>query len=189
MVDRFNTISESSGDGAMVLVNDDFTIVEESVNVNYSISNPQFCEWEIGTGTLSNMNALTRSAVIASSNSNAFVTFSGGIKTVEVILISPAVILPNLPSLAVISQNLSQVVKQYMDDKVAERRYDSILSACSYISSDNPKYQAEAEACNKFRTACWEVCEKLEEEVLSGLRQVPTKEDVISELPVLVWPE
>src|SRR3569833_2782576 len=38
-----------------------------------------FDEWEVGTGHMSNSTTLVRDTVLASSNSNALVSFSGGI--------------------------------------------------------------------------------------------------------------
>lgn len=79
-------------------------------------------------------------------------------------------------------------VSTYMDQKAAERRYDSIGSAVSYLSSSNIRYAAEAAACNDFRTACWEKCDQIELEVSQGLRPIPTPEEVVAELPDLIWP-
>lgn len=79
-------------------------------------------------------------------------------------------------------------VNDYMDQKAAERRYKSIGSAVSFLSSSNTKYAAEAAACNAFRTACWEKCDQIELEVLQGLRPIPTPEEVVAELPDLIWP-
>lgn len=79
-------------------------------------------------------------------------------------------------------------VNEYMNQKAAARRYDSISSAVSYTTSTNAKYRAEAEACNIFRTACWEKCDQIELEVSQGLRPIPTPEEVVAELPDLIWP-
>ncbi|MFA5952301.1 MAG: hypothetical protein WC807_18690 [Hyphomicrobium sp.] len=48
----------------------------------YFISNQGAAEWEIGTGHMSDSTTLVRDAVIASTNSNAAVSFSAGTKDV-----------------------------------------------------------------------------------------------------------
>lgn len=49
---------------------------------DYYISNRDVNEWERGTGHMSDATTLVRDTVIASSNSNAAVTFSAGTKDV-----------------------------------------------------------------------------------------------------------
>ena len=48
----------------------------------YGIALQSGSEWEVGLGTYSGVNTLTRTTVLASSNSNAAVTFSAGTKDV-----------------------------------------------------------------------------------------------------------
>lgn len=95
---------------------------------------------------------------------------------------------PPAPEPSAIYSSIGFAVNEYMNQKAAERRYDNISSAVSYTTSTNAKYRAEAEACNIFRTACWEKCDQIELEVTQGLRPIPTPEEVVSELPDLVWP-
>src|SRR5690606_25262151 len=48
----------------------------------YFISSQAAAEWEMGTGHMSDATTLVRDSVIASSNSNAAVSFSAGLKDV-----------------------------------------------------------------------------------------------------------
>jgi hypothetical protein len=52
----------------------------------YCIQNPTVGEWEIGVGTYSSANTLTRTTVISSSNAGSTVTFSAGSKDVFITL-------------------------------------------------------------------------------------------------------
>lgn len=54
----------------------------------YAIASYSLSEWEVGIGTYSALNTITRTTVIASSNAGAAVNFSAGVK--DVFLTSPA---------------------------------------------------------------------------------------------------
>jgi len=79
-------------------------------------------------------------------------------------------------------------VQKHMDQKVAEREYDSMISACTYATSSNPKYGPEGQACLQWRDAVWDKCYEILAEVQAGTRQHPTIEELIDELPELIWP-
>ena len=79
-------------------------------------------------------------------------------------------------------------VQKHMDQKVAEREYDSMISACTYATSTNPKYGPEGQACLQWRDAVWDKCYEILAEVQAGTRQHPTIEELIDELPELIWP-
>ena len=61
---------------------------------------------------------------------------------------------------------LTKAVQEYMDATVQTRGYDNINSACSYATSTDAVFLAE---------------------VLAGERDIPTAEELIAELPELVW--
>jgi hypothetical protein len=52
----------------------------------YSIAHQSANEWEVGLGTYSSANTITRTTVYTSSNSNAAVSFSAGTKDVMMVL-------------------------------------------------------------------------------------------------------
>jgi hypothetical protein len=80
-------------------------------------------------------------------------------------------------------------VQAWLDDTAEERNYDHILSACSYVTSTNPQFQAEGQACVAWRDAVWASCYQIMGEVMAGNRVAPaTTGDLIAELPAIVWP-
>lgn len=87
-----------------------------------------------------------------------------------------------------IKARLSAAVQKMLDEKVKERNYDGILSACSYATSTNPKFAAEGQACVAWRDAVWDDCYVLLDRVTNGQMAVPTADELIAMLPKLEWP-
>ena len=80
-------------------------------------------------------------------------------------------------------------VQQHLDVFARTRNYDGILSLCTYATSLNPKFAAEGQAGVEWRDAVWVKCYAVLAEVEAGLREQPTVEQLIAELPVFVWPD
>ena len=81
---------------------------------------------------------------------------------------------------------LKAYVKQYLDETVQEKDYDSIENACSYASSTNPTFASEAQKAIKFRDDVWvKVYELLNSETLSEMDDA----EFMSELPTMDWKE
>ena len=80
-------------------------------------------------------------------------------------------------------------VQTHLDSKANERNYDGILSACTYAGSPSPKFAAEGHACVIWRDQVWATCYQVLGEVGAGQRPAPTLEELLSLLPVMVWPE
>lgn len=87
-----------------------------------------------------------------------------------------------------IIKNLTAAVQYHLDTKAQERSYDSILSACTYATSTNPKFQSEGQACVEWRDAVWAACYLHMDRVLAGEAPVPTDEELIAMLPAFTWP-
>lgn len=83
-------------------------------------------------------------------------------------------------------RSLTQAVQYHLDKQAQEKGYDTILSACSYVYSDNPTFQAEAQACIIWRDAVWEavfdVISKTPEEA-----DLPDTVKVLEGLPTIAW--
>lgn len=111
---------------------------------------------------------------------NAFIEDKG--EYYEVVAIPP-----HVPTAEEIQKMLTDGVQSYMDTKAQERGYDNIHTACSYANSTDEIFKAEGTACLAWRDSVWRKCYNILDEVKAGKRVIPTLEEVIAELPVLVW--
>lgn len=93
----------------------------------------------------------------------------------------------HIPTEKEIQKMLTDGVQAYMDTKAQERGYDNIHTACSYVNSTDEVFKAEGTACLAWRDSVWRKCYTVLDEVKAGKRAIPTLEEVIAELPVLVW--
>jgi hypothetical protein len=87
-----------------------------------------------------------------------------------------------------VAQEFEQAVTMYLDSKAAERGYSSILSAASRSGIIGSLWQPEGLAYGLWMDSCWIKCYQIMGAVKLGMRTMPTIEDVIAELPVLVLP-
>jgi hypothetical protein len=79
-------------------------------------------------------------------------------------------------------------VQRMLDAKAQERRYDSILSACTYATSTRPRFQAEGQACVAWRDVVWAKCYELMGQVDSGKLQQPSIDELLAMIPTMEWP-
>lgn len=79
-------------------------------------------------------------------------------------------------------------IQSHIDETARSRSYDSGNSLASYVASTNETWAAEAGAFVAWRDAVWVYAYAELDKVTSGQRPVPTVEDFIAELPVMVWP-
>lgn len=84
-------------------------------------------------------------------------------------------------------KRFTDIVQKVLDETAQSRNYDSIISVCSYATSNNPKFRAEAEACVAWRDAVWEYCYEELDKFERGEREVPSEKELIEELPKLEW--
>jgi len=89
-------------------------------------------------------------------------------------------------ALQTLTNEYERAVENYMNDTVATRGYSDIVSACSYAGAPNP-FQAEGTAALKWRGDVWAKCYQVLGDFQAGNRTKPTLDELISELPVLVW--
>lgn len=90
-----------------------------------------------------------------------------------------------------IIERYSQAIQIALDAFAQTRKYDGIMSACSYAESTDPIFAAEAAYCIQLRDTTWRQAYNIMDEVLAGTRPLMTIEELIAELPIgsAVWPE
>jgi hypothetical protein len=91
---------------------------------------------------------------------------------------------PPLPPTAdEIAAALESAVQGHLDATARGRRYDNIVSACSYAGAAN-RFQAESIAFIEWRAAVWDHCYAALDAVQAGTRTIPTADELLAELPV-----
>lgn len=88
-----------------------------------------------------------------------------------------------------LKSSLAASVENYLNSKVLERDYKSVIHACSYAESTVPQYKAEALSVVAWRDSVWIKAYSIQEEVLNGQRDVPSENELLAELPSLEWPQ
>jgi len=88
--------------------------------------------------------------------------------------------------------NITTYFQKIMEDRLnsfaQSRGYDNIISASTYINSPITKYDTEARRCIELRSLLWDTGYVILEEIVTGVRQIPTSlEEIESELPELTW--
>lgn len=78
-------------------------------------------------------------------------------------------------------------VQKHLDKEAQAKGYDNILSACSYAGVANV-FQAEAISFLEWRSACWDYAYGVFGAVRAGTQTAPTKEELITALPVRAIP-
>jgi hypothetical protein len=89
---------------------------------------------------------------------------------------------------SVIKQGLINAIQSYLDAEAQAHFYDGILSLCSYATSINPKFGPEGQAGIVWRDACWTVGYAVLAECEAQTRTIPTVEELLAEMPSMVWP-
>lgn len=100
----------------------------------------------------------------------------------------PFAVDPPAPTIEQIISVFTSRIQVRLDDFAMTRGYDSILSACSYATSLVPKFKAEGQYCVEARDATWLAASTILNDVQTGMRPVPTPEEVLAEMPALAWP-
>lgn len=81
-----------------------------------------------------------------------------------------------------------RAIQAHIDATAQERGYDSGVSCASYVNSTNQAWASEASAFVARRDNAWAYVYAELEKVQSGLREQPTIEDILAELPPMIWP-
>lgn len=92
-----------------------------------------------------------------------------------------------VPTQEEIKKMFTDVIQKYLDTTAQSRRYDNIFTAISYVNSTDETFAREAKACLEWRDKVWRTCYNILDEVEAGLREIPTIEELMAELPVIEW--
>lgn len=76
-----------------------------------------------------------------------------------------------------------------LDKKAHERSFDNMLSLCSYATSTNERFRGDADLAVPWRDAMWAKGYEILDAVVAGERPIPTREELLAELPSFEWPE
>ena len=111
---------------------------------------------------------------------------------------------PDHPSQAAIDAEIARLrvilpreqhIKRFADEAQARldtfaksRGYDGILSACTYATSQVPRFRAEGQRCVALRDQTWARLYEILAEAEAGTRPVPMSlAEIEGDLPMLTW--
>lgn len=92
------------------------------------------------------------------------------------------------PALPNVEGEVIAAVQKRLDDFAQTRNYFGIMSACTYVASNVPKFQGEGLYCVAIRDKHWAACYQILADVQAGLRPIPSADEVLKEMPDLLWP-
>ena len=79
---------------------------------------------------------------------------------------------------------ISNAIQKMLDDKAKEYRYDNIMSVRSYAGYAN-SFQTEAQVLAIWAADCWAKAGEIEQDVITGKRQLPTVNEILAEMPTI----
>lgn len=88
----------------------------------------------------------------------------------------------------ILLRHMTDAVQRHMDSVAAERNYDGIQSAALRAALPNSPFHAEGVAYGEWMDACWAHCYQVMADVEGGLREQPSIEELIAELPAVTLP-
>lgn len=92
---------------------------------------------------------------------------------------------------AALQEQFRAAIQAHVDATAMSKLYNDSVTLASYdtLSQPNAAWKAEAAAFVIWRTAVWEYVNGQLLLFGAGEREIPTIEDFIAELPVIVWPQ
>ncbi len=80
---------------------------------------------------------------------------------------------------------LSAAVEKRLNETARQYRYKSYHAAMAYVGASVAKYDAEGRAFRDWASRAWAYVDQIEQDVVAGLRAVPTAEELLGGLPSL----
>ena len=77
-------------------------------------------------------------------------------------------------------------VEEHFNTVAQARSFDSRVSCMAYAGFVNP-FQADSLAFGQWVAACWVLIYQAQADIAAGLRTIPTPEEAVLELPLMVW--
>jgi hypothetical protein len=87
----------------------------------------------------------------------------------------------------IVKRNLREWSVKYMDDQAQDEGFDDLMDI-RIPDDDSPEEEALKQAGNAFRKAVRSVIKQIRKDVEDDIRPMPTKAELISELPELTLP-
>jgi hypothetical protein len=87
-----------------------------------------------------------------------------------------------------IINQLTTAVQGHLDATARAKGYDNLLSAISYAGSSHAVFGPEGIAARNWRDAVWDYCHQVLADCQAGTRTQPTAEELVVELPEMLWP-
>jgi hypothetical protein len=88
--------------------------------------------------------------------------------------------------------NLEKAIDRHIDRVAKDKGYGreglSPSAACLGYASFTSNYQTEAIAYGEWIASLWPVVYQIMQEVEAGTRDIPTAEELIAEMPEMLWP-
>lgn len=85
-------------------------------------------------------------------------------------------------------QEYAEAIQKHIDTTAQSKDYENGVSLVSYNDSTNTKWASEAQTFIVWRDSVWAYAYNLMEQVKQGLAVQPTIEQLIAQLPQIVWP-
>ena len=83
--------------------------------------------------------------------------------------------------------DIANTIGSFLDQAVAVKQYDSIISATTWLTSNLTTYKAEGGQATAYRDTVWQAFYTTVAAVQAGTQQVPTKAAFFAQFPPL-WP-
>jgi len=83
--------------------------------------------------------------------------------------------------------DIANAIGPFLDQAVAVKQYDSIISATTWLSSNLTTYKAEGGQATAYRDTVWQAFYTTVAAIQAGTQQVPTKAAFFAQFPPL-WP-
>lgn len=92
------------------------------------------------------------------------------------------------PPVPLTANDYAAAIEKHVDDTARAKAYGGGVSLASYSYSTVPQWQEEAQTFVAWRDAVWAYAYLQMAMVQAGQRTQPSIEDLIAELPEIVWP-